>query len=112
MIVNLLVPTPLKKESFHPSREKYIPERSGCYALTTFDGNVLYVGLAKNLRRRMHDHLDDPMKTNATSVGRAILFYWIESADINKVERTWLNIHASQEGVYPILNKIYSPTSV
>jgi hypothetical protein len=79
--------------------------------LTTFEKLVLYVGLATNLRRRMNEHLDSPEKTRATEKGRSVLFHWLETPDINKVERTWLNIHVQHEGAYPPLNKIYSPVS-
>jgi excinuclease UvrABC nuclease subunit len=112
MNVESFTPCPVNKESFHLSRVKFIPETAGCYALTTFNGLVLYVGLAKNLRRRMHNHLNDPVKTTATSLGRAVSFNWFASSETNKIERTWLNIHLEHEGVFPILNKVYSPTSV
>jgi predicted GIY-YIG superfamily endonuclease len=111
MNLDLLIPFPSLKESFHLSREKYISEKSGCYVLTTFSGLVLYIGLAKNLRRRMNDHLKNSEKTTETASGRAVLFHWIESDDINKVERTWLNIHIANEGSMPKLNKIFSPTA-
>ena len=58
----------------------------------------------------MNEHLDNPEKTNTTKLGRAVIFHWIESNDVNKIERTWLNIHIQNEGCYPELNKIYSPT--
>jgi len=78
--------------------------------LTTFSREVLYLGLANNLRRRMNQHLDNPTKTNHTKLGRAVLFHWIESPDTNKIERTWMNIHIQNEGVLPALNRSYSPT--
>ena len=42
-----------------------------------------------------------------------MLFFWVEAleSEINKIERTWLNIHIQQEGIVPILNKVYSPVS-
>lgn len=79
--------------------------------LSTFEGDVLYVGLAVDLRHRINDHLDNPEKTNLTEKGRAVFFYWLETEEINKVERTWLNIHIQHEGVMPVLNRIYSPVS-
>jgi len=79
--------------------------------LTNFSKEVLYVGLADNLRRRMNQHLDSPTKTNETNRGRAVLFHWIESPDTNKIERTWMNIHIQTEGVLPLLNRSYSPTA-
>jgi hypothetical protein len=111
MNIGCLKPRPQFKDSFILSREKFITEKSGCYVLTTFSGMVLYIGLAKNLRRRMREHLNNPEKTAQTSLGRAIFFQWFESDDINKIERTWLNTHLEHEGVLPVLNKIYSPTS-
>ena len=72
---------------------------------------MLYIGLAENLRRRMNDHLDSPSKASETRLGRAVLFHWLETADTNKVERTWMNIHAQSEGTLPLLNKVYSPVS-
>jgi hypothetical protein len=72
---------------------------------------VLYIGLADNLRRRMNDHLDNPSKTGETKQGRAVLFHWLETPDTNKVERTWMNIHMQNEGILPLLNRVYSPVA-
>lgn len=110
MNISELIPQPTNCEPFKRSRERFVPDTSGCYVLTTFSRVVLYVGLADNLRRRMTGHLDDPTKTGETKLGRAILFHWIESKDTNKIERTWMNTHMVHEGGLPILNKIYSPT--
>jgi len=110
MNVESLVPRPTGCEPFKRNRERFIPEKPGCYVLTTFTKEVLYVGLADNLRRRMNDHLDSPTKTGETKLGRAVLFHWIESVDTNKIERTWMNIHIQNEGILPLLNRMYSPT--
>lgn len=112
MNVSTLTPLPDKREPFRRNRERFIPTVPGCYVLTTFEGVVLYIGLAVDLRRRLNDHLDSPAKTNLTEKGRAVFFYWIETDDTNKIERTWLNIHIQHEGTMPILNRIYSPVSV
>jgi hypothetical protein len=111
MNVGELVPQPQDVESFLRSRCGFVPETSGCYVLTTFSNVVLYVGLATSLRQRMNDHLDTPEKTQGTEKGRAILFHWLETADVNRVERTWMNIHIQHEGKLPVLNKVYSPVS-
>lgn len=79
--------------------------------LTTFSKTVLYIGLTNNLRRRMNEHLDNPEKTCETKNGRAVYFFWIESDEVNKIERAWMNIHNLIEGALPLLNKVYSPTS-
>lgn len=110
MNVEKLDPSVVVWEPFSRNKAKFVPASSGCYALTTFDETVLYLGLATDLRRRFNQHLDNSEKTNATFLGRATKFFWIETADINRVERTWLNIHVHNEGKYPVLNKVYSPT--
>lgn len=110
MNVERLNPAPPFCETFMRSRERFVPEVPGCYVLTTYSRVVLYIGLAKNLRRRMNDHLDNPVKTEETRLGRAILFYWIKTLDLNLIERTWLNTHIEHEGALPLLNSIYSPT--
>ena len=111
MNIGELVPLPQGCESFRRNRSRFVPETSGCYVLSTFGRIVLYVGLATNLRKRMNDHLDSREKTSETDQGRAILFHWLETPDINTVERTWMNIHIQHEGRLPLLNKVYSPVS-
>jgi GIY-YIG catalytic domain len=114
MNISHLVPEPIRREAFRRSRQRFVPARSGCYVLTTFDGIVLYVGLTTSLRQRMGEHLDDPAKIQETKLGRAIWFYWIESAalEVQKIERTWMNIHTIHEGALPLLNRAYSPVSI
>lgn len=111
MNVSELIPQPQGCESFLRSRCRFVPDTSGCYVLTTFEKVVLYIGLATDLRRRMNQHLDVPEKTRATEKGRAVLFHWLQTLDINVVERTWMNIHIQHEGTLPLLNKMYSPVS-
>lgn len=110
MKVHILSPAPTGREAFRRDRERFIPDCAGCYALTTFTQDVLYVGLATSLRRRFGQHLDSPEKTAITPLGRAILFWWLKTPDTNKVERTWMNIHMIAEASLPFLNKAYSPT--
>ncbi|WOS65839.1 GIY-YIG nuclease family protein [Sinorhizobium fredii] len=111
MRIGDLVPVPTKREGFRRSRLRFVPGDCGCYVLATFDGHVLYVGLTKNLRRRMGQHLDNQEKVKATDFGRAVWFLWLECDNLSKVERTWMNIHVQHHGKLPILNKIYSATS-
>ena len=110
MNIKWLVPLPAHRQPFRLSHQKFVPPKPGCYVLTTFDEVVLYVGLAVDIHRRMGEHLDNPEKTSATILGRAIWFHWVETADLNKVERTWMNIHIQHEGRLPELNSVYSPT--
>ena len=112
MKVEHLKPTPDHRENFRRDRQRLIPGNSGCYVLTTFQGDVLYVGLTKDLRRRFGNHLDDPKKTSKTNNGRAFFFYWYECDELEKVERAWQNECESVDGVLPILNGLRSPVTV
>ena len=112
MKISCLSPLPDKSEPFLRRRERFIPDGPGCYVLTTFEGDVLYIGLSNNLRRRLNEHLSNKKKTQPTSEGRAVLFSWLETEELNKVERTWLNIHLQNEGKLPVLNRVYSPLSI
>ncbi len=111
MNVRSLSPLPTAQEAFQRSRLRFLPEGSGCYVLSTFDGTVLYVGLSVSLRRRMNEHLDDAKKTSVTAAGRAVLIHWLEHQDVARVERTWMNIHIENEGKMPVLNGVFSPVS-
>lgn len=79
--------------------------------MTLFDGTILYVGLATNLRQRFRQHLDTPEKTQPTALGRATMFHWLETKDITQVERGWIFMHCNQHGERPVLNKADSPVS-
>jgi hypothetical protein len=112
MKVDELNPVPLHREPFRRNRERFIPTKSGCYVLATFEREVLYVGLTNSLRRRMNEHLDSKDKQAITDKGRATFFYWWEGEDIARIERTWMSSHLNQEGTLPALNKVFSPVSV
>jgi hypothetical protein len=111
MKVDVLTPAPTSCEPFRRNRERFIPMVPGCYVLTTVDKTVLYLGLTKNLRQRLNQHLDDPRKIAPTVHGRAVLFFWLETVNLNLVERTWQNIHISHEGCLPVLSTVFSPVS-
>lgn len=113
MKIEELTPKPTDKIQFKLVSFKAVPSSSGCYVLTTFDNDILYIGLTINLSTRFRQHLDDPDKTNSTSEGKAIWFYFttFDPKNLPKLERTWLNQYASDHGKLPILNKVNSPTS-
>jgi predicted GIY-YIG superfamily endonuclease len=109
MNVNQLNPTTARSEAFRLNCNRFVPETRGCYVLCSSIGTILYIGLADNLRRRMAQHLDNPEKTLETSVGRAVLLYWLEAENIEALERAWMNEHIGAEGQLPVLNKVFSP---
>jgi hypothetical protein len=111
MNIAALVPLLTHQDAFRRNRERFIPEKSGNYVLSTLPGEVLYIGLTNNLRKRFNQHLDNPAKVAPTALGRAVIFHWIECSDTGLVERTWMNIHIQHEGALPLLNSVYSPSS-
>lgn len=111
MNVANLHPPPQEKAPFELSAYLQVPEDSGCYVLTLFDGHILYIGKSKKLRRRFEQHLDDPLKTQPTSQGRAVWFHWLlhKELHLNALERGWGHEHRVVEGVLPILNDASPP---
>lgn len=114
MKVEALQPRPLIRQVFSLAAAKHVPPRPGCYVLATYDGSILYIGLASKLSARIKNHLDSVAKTAATESGRAHWFWYLEcksEAEINRLERGWQNQHELCEGRLPVLNSIHSPVS-
>lgn len=113
MKINELNPKPLVRVHFKLSSFKSVPHENGCYVLTAFDEQILYIGLATDLNNRFKQHLDNPEKTNPTAEGRAVWFYFttFDPKNLPKLERTWINQFTNKNGRLPILNKINSPIS-
>ncbi len=113
MKIGELDPKPSAKVQFKLALFKSVPHEDGCYVLTTFDDQILYIGLASDLNNRFKQHLDNPEKTNPTPEGKAIWFYFtaFNPKNLPKLERTWINQFMSINGRLPILNKINSPVS-
>lgn len=111
MNVTALNPLPQDGASFQLNAHFQVPDKSGCYVLTTFDGHILYIGQSVNLRRRFEEHLDNPDKTCLTEEGRAIWFYWLlyPNINLNALERGWINAHTIAQGQMPIMNSIAAP---
>jgi excinuclease UvrABC nuclease subunit len=112
--IDKLSPPVEGNESFRKSCERFLPDQPGCYVLATFGRDVLYIGLAISLRRRIAQHLENPGKTALTSQGRAVMVHWRTAGplELEKLERTWLLIHEQYEAKLPPLNSVHSPVSV
>jgi len=113
MKVGELIPQPKERVTFKFSSFKLVPPKTGCYVITNFDNDILYIGLSDNLFNRFQQHLGNPEKTNPTRYGKTIWFYFLVYSPINlpKLERTWLNQFESIHGELPVLNKFNSPIS-
>jgi excinuclease UvrABC nuclease subunit len=111
MRVGELAPAVVKRIQFTLRYQMQVPSEPGCYVLTTFEGDILYVGLSDELRRRFGNHRGNDEKCEATSLGKAFWFYYLEQAekDLNRLERSWMNQYVALHGDYPVLNKVASP---
>ena len=100
-----------RKIAFKRSEYQKIPTVAGCYVLSTFQDDVLYIGQAVSLNRRFLEHLDNPEKTHPTAEGKAFWFHFLEydTDKIGVLENTWLQTFEMTEGRLPILNKVHSP---
>lgn len=111
MNVSQLTPSPVKQIKFTLEFAKQLPASAGCYVLTNFQGEILYVGLTVNLFQRFKQHRDTPEKCLPTTLGRAYWFYFVTADvnEINAIERGWQNQYSAVHGALPVLNKIDSP---
>jgi hypothetical protein len=112
MKVDQLRPVPDQRTQFAWSHHVTVPENPGCYALVTYGGKVLYVGLATDsIRDRMGSHLNTPEKCKSGALGVPYWFYYrlCSSSEVAPVERGWMNQSFMEDGAMPLLNKIYSP---
>ncbi len=112
MKVNELNPKIIEKIEFQLNKVKFVPNKIGCYVITNFQHEIMYIGQTVNLKTRMQQHLENPEKTKLTLIGKAYYFYYktIEHEnDLNRLERGWLNNHELREGQIPILNAVRGP---
>jgi len=109
MTTNLLKPKIEKTIEFEYSNQKKIPISFGCYIITNFNSEIMYIGKASNLRNRFTNHLETEEKISQTPLGKAYWFSFRECKDIfeiEKLERGWLNEYVLKRGELPIFNKI------
>jgi excinuclease UvrABC nuclease subunit len=112
MKTDVLVPRPDKRIEFSYQKARFVPVRPGCYVLTNFLNDIVYIGLSKNLNRRIQDHLDNKEKRQITPSGVAYWFHYLivdNENKLNSVERGWLNQYELNCGELPLLNKVHSP---
>lgn len=111
MNVSQLTPLPGQKVVFTLASVKLLPSVAGCYVLTNFSDEILYVGLTVNLFQRFKQHRETPEKCQPTNLGRAQWFHFVtaDETEINAIERGWQNQFSAIHGALPILNKIDSP---
>ncbi|CAK8721514.1 hypothetical protein LDFHOB_10990 [Candidatus Electronema aureum] len=108
---NQLMPYPDRKKLFSYSVSFEIPENSGCYTITNFSGEILYIGLSRCLKNRFCQHLESKQKTESGVYGRPSFFNYLlaEECLLEKIERTWMHQFEMFHGHLPVLNKVSSP---
>lgn len=112
MLVQQLIPNPEDRVSFSYPSLYLAPDQSGCYALTAFDEEVLYIGQSENIRSRMEQHLGDGSKQEQTPSGKVFWLYYglCPIRDLDNLENGWINEHILREGRMPFFNKIHPPS--
>jgi len=113
MKITELFPKVISKSEFHLSKVKFLPDTFGCYVITTFFNDILYIGQTNNLRIRIKQHLDSSKKTKISELGKGFFFYFNivdRQVDLSKLERGWLYQFELAEGKLPIFNSIRSPS--
>jgi len=111
--VEQLSPSPKSRIQFAWSHFQQVPNKSGCYVLATFSGDVMYVGQAtSSIRDRFCAHLDTPEKRALGPIGAAYWFYYFlcDSNRVSSIERGWMNHAILETGKRPLLNKADAPT--
>ena len=112
MKVSILRPECSNEVEFSETSVLDIPMLPGCYVLSNWSKDILYIGQAKSLRSRIYSHLADFAKISMTAMGKV---YWIHYAlydefSLNRLERGWTQQHENHEGSLPILNRIQPPS--
>ena len=111
MLVSLLKPETEGKMNFSYFALRNASQDSGCYALTTHDGTVLYIGQTVNICKRIEQHLDEGKKREQTPWGVVFWAYYrlCNARDLNNLENGWINEYVIKEGRMPFFNKARPP---
>jgi len=111
MTVTELKPKIENTVEFNFLNQKKVPTEFGCYVISNFNNEIMYIGKATSLKNRFTNHLDAPEKNKTTKIGKA---YWFSyricknEFEISKLERGWLNEYELENGGLPIFNKIHA----
>ena len=77
-----------------------MPDDMGCYVLTNFSGEIFYIGRAKDLCRRMAQHLRNPKMRQRIAAGKATQFHYrlCKVKDLPYLERGWMKEYRMRNG--------------
>ena len=102
-----------RRVSFTLSSGGIVPDQPGCYALTTFSGEIVYIGQTDDLNRRFAEHCGDPDKRVMTPFGvvQFLQFRRCPLSDLNDLESTWTNQYEMRNGgELPYLGRLRPPS--
>lgn len=108
-----LRPAPEESVLFSWAAIGQVPEYATCYVLAAHDTTILYIGQARNLSRRIRQHLDDPDKRQETAWGTVHWLYFrkCSSNELSQLERAWVTAFVlANGGELPPFNKIQPPS--
>jgi len=108
MNVRELNDSSLVRLEFSKRKTVLVPRNHGVYVLSNYFDSILYIGVSKNLQRRMLEHLNSEEKKNLTPEGRAYWFFYkvCSENEARPEERGWILHYALHEGKLPYFNKI------
>lgn len=111
MLVSSLVPEVQIRVDFSYADLHLVPNQPGCYALTAFGDEILYIRQSEDVCNRMKQHLNDQEKRGQTPAGKVCWFYYklCHVHDLNKLENGWMNEYMSKKGDMPFFNKVRPP---
>lgn len=112
MLVSALNPACEGRVQFSRSALSSLPESAGCYAISAYGQEILYLGQSKNVHDRVRQHLDSGEKSGQTPWGLAFWLDYIlcERQDLDNVERGWvMQYRLSNDGEFPYFNKVSPP---
>ena len=106
-----LVPAAQHHALFEMYTLNRVADCSGCYCLTNADGDILYVGQAASVQRRLLQHFDSSKRNELTLYGRVSRAAWRaeDAVRLSALERGWLEMIRLRDGTLPPLNRVSAP---
>ena len=108
MNVKELIPSVTHSGRIWPGQENFAHEGSGCYVITDFIGDILFIGTGANIRDSIILTLSSLEKPASVSYQNPGFFHWRLAMDPVALERVWLKRHTLAEGFLPVLNRGFS----
>ena len=113
MFVDQLHPKVENRVDFSLASLGVTPEVAGCYVLSSFQGDILYIGKTKSLHKRLEQHCNDLEKQQRSPVGVVQFMYYrvCSAAEMTELERAWTAQFAMRnKGALPHFARIWPGT--